>query len=132
MWRIQNRKYFLNTNFISTQQHLSWFEKYKQNKNETIYIIYYKDVPVGMIGILLEKNGTLGTIGRVLMGNASYRRNGIMSEAFRILTKKLYSCDMYSLEVKKDNIPALKFYSLNGFLITRETKESYIMTYEKN
>ena len=117
IWRNENRKYFYDSKLISKETQVKWFiQNYKNNPNDTIYIVSYKSKPVGALGLI--KRGKDHELGRVMLGVKRFARRGVMGEAMEKLLNNLKERSgkqRVILEVIKTNTPAIKFYELHKF-----------------
>ena len=131
-WRNANRKFFFNKDVVSPKMQINWYyDRYLKNPNDTIYIVLYKNVPVGTLAMIKHDNGEL-EIGRVMLGEKKYARKGIMGKALELLLK-LYeenNTDMkrFFLEVIRTNKSAIEFYEKHGFKQIEEKADEIVMT----
>lgn len=101
-----------------------WYKSYKKNINDTVYIIYLEDKPVGAISTSLSSKDV--EIGRVMIGDKKNRRKGIMSNALKQILLRHQGKEFF-LKVIKTNITAVNFYLKHGFKIQSERENFYII-----
>ena len=54
--------------------HNSWYEKYKNNINDKMFMIYYDEIPVGTIALYnIDFENNIAEFGRLLIGNTIFR-----------------------------------------------------------
>lgn len=126
-WRNQEdvRKWFMNTNEISAEQHYSWFERYKELDTDFIFIILatrFCSYPVGQISIY-NVNWETGyaEYGRLMIGPAWCRGRGYARRATYLLLNYGFTqmnLKEIHLEVKEDNKSAIAVYETTGFIKT--------------
>lgn len=135
-WRNQDhiRRWFLNPNIISRQDHFSWYASYVQKDNDFLFLIEERHClrrPVGQIGVYnIDWTSKSATIGRLLIGDPEARGRGIAKEASRLL---LYCAvdslglTFFSLEVLKENHKAIRLYRSLGFQCVDEADSWFHM-----
>lgn len=111
-WRNENLNAFLIQVYVTPEMHEKWYEKYQSDPKELIYVVEHEGKSIGTVG--LDLNQTPPSIERVMLGDKSYARQGLMGDALEKL------CDMYNfkscqLRVKADNHIAINFYIKHGF-----------------
>ena len=52
-WRNQTsiRKVMINSDLISWKEHVTWYNKYKENENSRTMIFYYENIPYGVLNV---------------------------------------------------------------------------------
>lgn len=101
-----------------------WYEKYKKDPNDTIYIVFYKGRPVGTLATTMK--GEDVEIGRVMLGDKSLARKGIMGVATEKLLSKFKGKRVF-LDVMKGNQTAITFYQKHKFKIVKEDENKVVM-----
>lgn len=111
-WRNADREAFGDTTPLTEDGHRQWWTRvYERDPQDHLYVVEVNAEPAGTIGLKL---GTRPEIGRVLLGDKSLARCGVMTAALRALTAS-YGLPRYWLLVKPGNDPAVRFYEKNGF-----------------
>ncbi len=123
-WRNENRRFFTNQKTITKKMQQKWYNKYKKDSNDTIYIVFYEGEPVGALATI--KKGKDIEIGRVMLGKKEYAKQGIMGKSLENAMSK-YKNRRIFLEVLKNNEVAINFYKKHKFKITGEKNNCYIM-----
>jgi RimJ/RimL family protein N-acetyltransferase len=124
-WRNADRDRFGDTAPLTLDGHLSWWSGvYEQDPWDHLYIIEAGGVPAGTIGIRL---GGRPEIQRVLLGDKTLARTGVMSAALDLLTDG-YGLPQYWLRVRTGNAPAIRFYECNDFRRQEEDREWTLLT----
>jgi RimJ/RimL family protein N-acetyltransferase len=121
-WRNRNRKWFLNQNPLSLDQHKAWFEQYVPRDDDYVFIIERraeKIEPVGQISLYkIDWKNQKAEFGRLLIGERKARRLGIAKKATEILLNYSFvdlAIRSIQLEVLKTNKPAIALYGSCGF-----------------
>lgn len=111
-WRNQNAEFFPHRDKeLTMREHLDWYhDVYTRDPADHMFVIYADRTPVGTIAF----NSQTREIGRVMLGNKAYRRQGIMSEALSLLMQS-FRADWYHLKVLRNNESAIAFYKQNYF-----------------
>ena len=114
-WRNADRGCFGDTAELTLAAHERWWAQvYEPDPDDHLYIVEVNGRPAGTIGL---KAGGRPEISRVLLGEKTLARRGVMSAALRMLTGR-YGLPRYWLLVKDGNEPAVRFYERNGFAVT--------------
>lgn len=124
LWRNENRFYFINQEIITPNMQKKWFAQYQKNPNDTVYIVYFESKSVGVISVV--KIGDAIKIGRLMLGDKSYKKRGIMGEALEKIITKNKDKKIF-LEVLKNNSIAISFYRKNKFKVVEEKDKSLVM-----
>lgn len=109
--RNDNQAYFFTQKNITRKQHQQWYKSLVVDSPD-FFVIWWGDNRVGTISVIYNQDKKITTISNVLI-EEGYRHRGILKEALEIL-KKEYGKNM-ELEVKSDNINAIKTYKRLGF-----------------
>jgi len=118
-WRNENRKYFKNSQYVNVKQHENWFRGYLFDIHDYSFVVYYDNVPVGVVGLNLQ-SGT-ASIERVMLGDKSKGGKGIITTALIYLMAS-FGFTEYYLCVLKNNEKATKLYKNLGFKFWYEEK----------
>ena len=111
-WRNENRSAFLHDEVISEQEHLVWMRKHLDDPDDLTFVIWAGDQPVGTIGVCFAAGRR--ELARVMLGDRSFARQGVMSEAISLLMR-LYGSQRWWLRVREDNPSAIAFYEATGW-----------------
>lgn len=123
-WRNQDsvRQWFINSNVIKYEQHREWFTRYQKLDNDFIFIILSKELnfqPVGQISLYaINWDEKTGEYGRLIIGEPKARGKGLGKSASLLLLDigfNILMLDEIKLEVKENNIAAIKIYQSLGF-----------------
>lgn len=123
-WRNENRNFFIHNEIISSEGHKRWYNQYKTDPTDTIFIIYNNKQPIGTISLSFSDHGV--EIGRVILGEKEFSRKGIMGVALELLISKINNKRIF-LKVLKTNTIAINFYKKHNFVITSEKNNRYLM-----
>jgi len=124
-WRNADRDLFGDITRLTLDGHLSWWSGvYERDPWDHLYIVEAGGTPAGTIGIRL---GGRPEICRVLLGDKTLARTGVMTAALNLLTGR-YGLPRYWLRVRTGNTPAVRFYERNGFRRYEEDGEWTLMT----
>ena len=124
-WRNADRDLFGDTAPLTLDGHLSWWSGvYERDPRDHLYIVEAGGAPAGTIGIRL---GGRPEIQRVLLGDKTLARTGVMTAALDLLTES-YGLPRYWLRVKTTNDPAIRFYERNGFRRYEKDREWTLLT----
>jgi diamine N-acetyltransferase len=123
-WRNQDyiRKWFVNSNVISEDQHSAWFQGYMELDNDFVFVILAKDLdntPVGQISLYgIDWHAQTAEYGRLMIGNLAAHGKGYAKRATRLILKigfnELHLHEIF-LEVFENNVIAQKLYKDCGF-----------------
>ena len=65
---------FFNNKYITKEEQENWYEKYKNNINDKMFMIYYDEIPVGTIALYnIDFENNIAEFGRLLIGNTIFR-----------------------------------------------------------
>lgn len=114
-WRNENKNWFPPQPDFTLGGQYRWFwDKYLTNPHDHYFLVCVGDrKPVGTMSI----DSRTHEIGRVMLGDTSYARKGVMSAALREL-RLAFPARSYCLQVLSSNVRAIAFYRKNGFDIT--------------
>ncbi len=110
-----------------------WFDRYEKTKNKIFFTIYDDDRPIGFMG-LSNINRLKGKAGLFIMiGEREYRGKGVGRVCLQYLinyaSQKLKLARL-TLEVLKDNLPAIRLYQKMGFLTEKQSETEIFMSLE--
>ena len=126
LWRNNSfiRSKMLNQKKISYKEHLSWYKDLQKNNTQKSYIIFYKDVPIGVASIkqinLINQTCTWG----FYIGNKAFRYLAVLVEyEFIELIFKNKKIKKIWGKTLSGNKAILKIHKYLGFRINRTYKE---------
>jgi diamine N-acetyltransferase len=119
IWRNFYKDYFTYSEIISLEQHYSFFEKYKNNPDDFIFIITNKAADlIGQISVYnIDKATKKAEFGRIMVA-PDFVGKGFSFQALlavMALSKEIFDLNQLYLSVKCDNTPAIKLYEKGGF-----------------
>ena len=131
---------FFNNKYITKEEQENWYEKYKNNINDKMFMIYYDEIPVGTIALYnIDFENNIAEFGRLLIGNTIFRGKNIAFRATKLLCEYGFSklnLNKIILEVYKKNINAFNLYKKIGFKVVKEktinNKQVFLMELNKN
>ena len=126
-WRNQDhiRIWFHDDQPIEPEQHLSWYERYRQNNHDMMFIAVQldKEIPIGTGALYrIDPARKMAEFGRVLIGDINYQGQGYGEEIVRSLTSfgferlRLQTIELF---VKVTNTRAIKIYMNCGYVHDR-------------
>jgi RimJ/RimL family protein N-acetyltransferase len=111
-WRNADRERFGDTAPLTLEAHYRWwFQVYERDLLDHLYVVEAGGRPAGTIGVRL---GERPEICRVLLGDKTLARTGVMTIALNLLTLG-YGLPSCWLRVRAGNEPAVRFYERAGF-----------------
>jgi diamine N-acetyltransferase len=137
-WRNQNRQCFFNSDLLSMNQHMAWFNRYLARDDDYVFIIERlsgEKEPVGQISLYkIDWEKRQAEFGRLLIGEPAAKRKGIAKKATEILLDYTFTnlgIDTIQLEVLPGNSPAILLYEKCGFMQTATNANSIVMTKQR-
>ena len=114
-WRNENKEYFPPQPDFTLASHAHWFwEIHAYDPADHMFMVLVMDGGEEEGAGTIAFNSRTREIGRVLLGDKRYERQGIMSQALRLIMEA-FGGGPYWLNVRKDNATAIAFYEKNGF-----------------
>ena len=131
IWKNIYKDFFFLKKEINKKDQKSWFENiYLKNKNDFMFIIYYKSQTIGTIGCRLINN--YWDIYNVMNVNKDYKGKGIMSLALKLLISFMESKSNKDVTAKVlANNSNLKWYLKNNFNVVKEMGNYNFIKYFK-
>lgn len=122
-WRNQDhiRKWFLDPNALTPEQHRAWFAQYLPRDDDFMFVIEEHvalNKPIGQVSLYrVDWERGCAEYGRLLIGESAARGLGFAHEATKILLSYADQVGLrhLELEVRPDNGPALVIYRRCGF-----------------
>lgn len=128
-WKNNNSKFFFKKDHISTEEQITWFNKYLKNSMDYLFIIKKGPNKIGTIGIREYEDNW--DIYNVILANKKYRGLGFMREAMSLIidfAKNIKIMDITArVLVSNKNI---KWYLNNNFKI-KNRFENYNLVIKK-
>jgi RimJ/RimL family protein N-acetyltransferase len=131
-WRNQEhiRRWFLNPEPITPEQHRAWYEKYRERDDDFVFIIEEAEGdcrPVGQVSLYrIDWAGGRAEFGRLMIGERDAAGKGLAKAATELLVShalELLGLGEVYLEVRADNAPALAIYRACGFEVVDQHAE---------
>ena len=116
-WRNENASAFPTAEPLTIARHRHWWERYERDPSDHLYMVCVDGISAGCMSLTIRA-GT-GEIGRVILGDKTLARHGVMSAALTALTAA-DGLPAYWLRVRPGNTAAVRFYERNGFRRDRE------------
>lgn len=117
LWKNNHSNYFFNSSEISEEEQREWFNKiYLVDKNNSIFIIYYKNEKIGCIGFRISENAW--DIYNVMNINPNFKGVGIMYTSLKELIEIMKMKKNLDFKAKVLNSNQnLNWYLKNNFKI---------------
>ena len=116
------RKWFLNSELITPDQHRAWYAQYRHRDDDFVFVIEETDRlqrPIGQISLYrVDAKARRAEFGRLLIGDPAANGQGLAQLATRCLLQAASSMWMLNevyLEVRAANHPAIAVYAACGF-----------------
>lgn len=118
-WRNQERvrSSFHDSNPITMEQHLAWYDRYLGTR-DTVFIISHEEIPVGQVSIYNVSAGyKIAEFGRLMIGSDAHLGKGIAKRASEAAVNFALGIGVQwlHLSVKKGNHAAISIYRSLGF-----------------
>lgn len=132
-WRNRDdiRIWFFHSEPITIKNHYAWFNKYKSLDDDYVFIIEFMDKPVGQVALYhIDWQKQSAEYGRLMIGEDKAKGKGIAKIATDLIIEfGFYTLNLKEiyLEVKKQNINAIKLYERCGFSHIEERQDSLLM-----
>lgn len=126
-----NNKVFFNNSYITVEDQNKWYDKYKNNNKDIMFIIYSENIPVGTVALYdIDYKNNTAEFGRLLIGDLNSRRKNIGFIATKDLCEYGFNnlgLNKIILEVYKENIKAFNLYKRVGFKFVKEINNEIIL-----
>ena len=116
-WRNADADAFPPGEPLTLARHHDWWQQYKLDPSDHLYMVCVDGISAGCMSLTIRAGS--GEVGRVILGDKTHARHGVMSAALATLTAA-YGLPAYWLRVQPGNTPAIRFYERNGFRRDRE------------
>lgn len=134
-WRNKDsiRKFFIYNKKISKEQQIQWWEKYKNTKNDIMFVIEIIEsgIPIGTLALYNIKLNEEAEFGRMMIGEEDARGKGYALEALNLVSMygfELLNLKKINLEVFKENERAFDLYLKSRFIVVREDEDLIYMS----
>jgi RimJ/RimL family protein N-acetyltransferase len=127
-WRNENAKFFRPQEPWTLQSHLSWYyDVYQHDPSDNMFMVEHEGRLAGCLAMTIK--GGRGELERMILGDKTVARGGIMRAAFRQLMDA-YGLEYYWLRIYEWNEVTISFHRRNGFEVTGKSDdgEYLIMT----
>jgi len=129
VWKNSQKQFFFHQQDISEQQQSEWYSAYEKRPYDLLLMTIFKGETFGCMGIRWLDG--FWDIYNVILGEASFGKKGLMSNAFKALLD--FALDLkfapITLQVLKHN-PAVEWYQRNGFIIAEEHNIYFMMKFD--
>ncbi len=116
--RNENRQFFLDSGYISTQSHKQWYEKYLKKTDDRMFILEKNATPIGCGAIYrIDQRKQKAEVGRFIIDKPERKKsygNILIQKIEEIAFNKLGLQQVY-LEVLENNKQALDLYNKAGY-----------------
>lgn len=125
-WRNEEnlRSTFFNNQYITKEAQAIWYEKYKRDKNDMMFIISYENESIGTVALYnIDYNSNSAEFGRLLIGKTEKRGKSIGAKATKALCNygfQKLKLDKIIIEVFKDNLYSINSNKKVGFEVKCE------------
>jgi diamine N-acetyltransferase len=130
-----NRVWFMTSEPIAWDQHIAWFERYRQRDDDFVWVIEQLDSPgpIGQVSIYnVDWEQRRAECGRLLIGDLAVRGRGLAQEAIRVCvgyaTVVLGLTEVYCV-ILPDNFPSRAAFAAAGFLLSQESGQAVQMVF---
>jgi RimJ/RimL family protein N-acetyltransferase len=128
-WRNENAKFFPPQPDWTPESHLKWFrEVYQRSPSDNLFIAEYRSRPAGTLAMTIRDGR--GELERMILGDKTLARGGIMQAAFRQLMDA-YGLDSYWLRIYPWNEVTISFHRRNGFEVTGLSDDGEYLVMER-
>ena len=115
-WRNENAEYFPPQPPWTAESHLRWFrEVHRHDPCDNQFMVLYQGRPIGTLAMTIRDGR--GELEKMILGDKSLARGGIMRAAFRQLMDA-YGLERYWLRIYPWNEVTIGFHRRNGFEVT--------------
>lgn len=131
IWKNNNASSFFYTKEINQEQQLKWYEGYLSRDNDFMLAVFFQENFVGCIGYRITDDKLID-IYNVILGEEKFASKGIMAKTMEMLTTFLsenYSFDITAKVLTTNK--AIDWYKKNGFSISEERENYYLIIYDK-
>jgi RimJ/RimL family protein N-acetyltransferase len=128
-WRNENAKYFPPQPGWTVGSHLAWFRDcYQRDPSDNMFMVELDGRPVGCLAMTIRDG--CGELERMVLGDKTIARNGVMRAAFRRLMD-IYGLDRYWLRIYPWNTVTISFHERNGFQVTGQSEDGEYLIMER-
>jgi RimJ/RimL family protein N-acetyltransferase len=136
-WRNQDhvRRWFLHDEPLASHQHQAWYAEYRRRDDDFVFIIEQRGgaaSPIGQVALYhIDRQRRSGEFGRLMIGAAEARGQGLAREAARALlaaARDRLGLEEVHLEVRAENARAIALYAACGFQVVGRTAPTLRMS----
>lgn len=126
LWRNRENcnETFIDRSLITKEAQIKWYEKYKADAQDRMFMIVWEKKPVGVIALYhIDYEQGEAEFGRLLIGDFEARGKKLGIKATKALCDYAFEklgLKKITLEVFKDNKPAKNIYEKIGFEVSDE------------
>jgi len=129
-WRNENAKFFPPQPDWTAESHLAWYRgTYQHAPSQNVFMVLLDGRPVGCLAMTIC--GGRGELERMILGDKTIARGGVMRSAFRQLMDA-YGLAKYWLRIYDWNHVTIAFHERNGFEITGRTEDGEYLIMERD
>lgn len=128
------RKWFLTSEPLTWENHLNWFNNYKEKLNDIVFIIFDETnnkKPVGQVALYdINYKDSVAEYGRCMVWDEEATGKGLLEKSTKILmdiSKNELKINKWVLDVKSDNSKAIHVYKKLGFKDTSTNNDTIRM-----
>lgn len=125
--RNENRRFFLYSQEITKQDQQQWYEKYKKNPNDYMFVLCKIDNDQQVFGTVafydIDNARKQCEFGRIMIDHKRLAIHGmgqVLATTIKQIARDEFDIRIMRLEVFEDNIPAIKTYLKSGFVVVGE------------
>ena len=127
-WRNRHRNRFFDTGKISADAQRQWFNKHRRRNNDFLFMVCYRRLPVGCIGIRMTDAGW--DFYNVIRGRSPRSSAGCMSAALAAVIDRVRNIEDTTVWAKVlTGNSAVAWYARNGFRIAARHKTFLLMNH---
>ena len=136
--RPETRVRFFFDQEISAEEQQAWFELYLKKKNDLVFIVEGVETkePIGQTSLYdIDFENGVAEFGRFMIGNVNQRSKGFGREALSLTCAvgfQQLELDEIFLNVKSDNVGAIKAYHAVGFSVSDEHDDKVTMRLKRD
>ena len=116
------RKWMVNQEIISEENHLKFVESLKKRKDRRYFAVYKKGILIGTYNLTKENNAVWE---RGIIANPEVQGKGETEKWERIILNNLprYGIFTVTAKVKQDNLQSIRYHEKLGYLEVNREKE---------
>lgn len=128
-WRNENAEFFPPRPPLTAESHLDWYRSvHLASPADNMFMVLLGGRPVGCLAMTIT--GGRGELERMILGDKTIARGGVMRTAFRRLMD-IYGLPSYWLRIYPWNHVTIAFHERNGFEITGRSADGEYLIMER-